>query len=63
MDAGAGRGSRGHLAGEEGRKPVEQQARAVLALGRVLEAVEERTVLGEDQVRTAAVVGAQLDGR
>ena len=35
----------------------------MLALGWVFEAVEERAVLGEDQVRTAGGVGAQLDGR
>src|SRR4051794_23358863 len=60
--AGGARGSRGDLLSEEGGEPVEQQAGAVLALGRILEVVEERAVLGEDEPRAGAV-GAHLDGR
>ena len=41
--AGTARGSRGHVAGEEGLERLEQQARAVLALGRVFDAVKKRT--------------------
>src|SRR3712207_6815919 len=60
--AGGARGSRGDLLTEEGGQPVEQQAGAVLALRRILEVVEERAVLGEDEPRAVAV-GPQLDGR
>src|SRR5687767_11126593 len=59
--AGA-RGSRGDLLTEERGEPVEQQAGAVLALRRILEVVEERAVLGEDEPRAVAV-GPHLDGR
>src|SRR6185295_12371365 len=60
---GAGaRGSRGDLLGEEGGEPVEQQTGAVLTLRRILEVVEERAVLGEDEPRAVAV-GPHLDGR
>src|SRR5215207_10192816 len=55
-------GSRGDLLTEEGGEPVEQQAGAVLALRRILEVVEERAVLGEDEPRAVAV-GPNLDGR
>src|SRR4051794_318368 len=54
--------SRGDLLTEEGGEPVEQQARAVLTLRRILEVVEERAVLGEDEPRAVAV-GPHLDGR
>src|SRR3954453_15099568 len=61
-DPGGARDSRGDLLGEEGGEPVEQQAGAVLALRRILEVVEERAVLGEDEPRAVAV-GPHLDGR
>src|SRR3954466_3067527 len=60
--AGGARGSGGDLLTEEGGEPVEQQAGAVLALRRILDVVEERAVLGEDEPRAVAV-GAHLDGR
>src|SRR4051795_12115139 len=37
--AAGARGSRGDLFGEEGGEPVEQQAGAVLALGRILQVI------------------------
>src|SRR5262249_11054650 len=58
-----GRGSRGYLGGQERLQAVQQQARAVLALARLFEVVEERAVFGEDQVRAAGGVGVQLNGR
>src|SRR5215211_3828475 len=61
-DAGGAGGSGGDLLTEEGGEPVEQQACAVLALRRILEVVEERAVLGEDEPRAVAV-GPHLDGR
>src|SRR3954451_21333742 len=63
--AKGGRGARrsgGELLIEEGGEPVEQQAGAVLALRRILDVVEERAVLGEDETRAVAV-GPHLDGR
>src|SRR3954451_25298232 len=60
--ADGARGSRGDLLTEEGGEPVEQQAGAVLALRRILEVVEERAVLGEDEPRPVAV-GPHFDGR
>src|SRR4051794_12122810 len=60
--ADGARGSHGDLLTEEGGEPVEQQAGAVLALRRILEVVEERAVLGEDEPRAVAV-GPHLDGR
>jgi hypothetical protein len=46
--------SGGDVLTEEGGEPVEQQAGAVLALRRILEVVEERAVLGEDEPRAVA---------
>src|SRR3954463_16831693 len=60
--AGGARVSRGDLLTEEGGEPVEQQAGAVRALRRILEVVDERAVLGEDEPRAVAV-GPHLDGR
>src|SRR3954467_14738229 len=60
--AGGARGSGGDLLTEEGGEPVEQEAGAVLALRGILEVVEERAVLGEDEPRPLAV-GPHLDRR
>src|ERR671933_2167469 len=56
------RDSRGDVLTEEGGEPVEQKAGAVLALRRILEVVEERAMLGEDEPGAVAV-GPHLDGR